>query len=383
MNKLSFTDCVYITETVVKNFDGTKKYVSTGALDCDHIDYSQVEEVTYDSKPSRANLTAHAGDILFAKMQGTKKTIILDAETKEHIYSTGFCAVKPKPEVITNRCLYHLISSAEFLHQKDKYCSGATQKAITNSGLQKIIISIPDIAKQSEIADCLDLIDYATVICNQILKLFDQLVKSRFVELFGDILCNDKGWPIYSLDSISSSRLGKMLDAKQNTGKNSFPYLANFNVQWFEFDLSKLHEMDFTDAEREEFSLKDGDLLITEGGEVGRCAIWHNEIPNCYFQKALHRVRCDKNIILPEYLAWWFKFHSDFNGFEDIVGGKATIAHLPGVKLKKLQIEVPDINVQKDFVLFWRKIDKSKSVIKECLQKTEYLKSALMQKYFG
>lgn len=181
MNRLPFTDCVYITGTAVKKFDGTKKYVSTGALDCDHIDYSQVEEVTYDSKPSRANLAAQAGDILFAKMQGTKKTIILDAGTEEHIYSTGFCAVKPKTEVITNRCLYHLVSSADFLHQKDKYCSGATQKAITNSGLQKIIISIPDITKQPEIANCLDLIDRATAMCHHILKLFDQLVKSREV----------------------------------------------------------------------------------------------------------------------------------------------------------------------------------------------------------
>lgn len=383
MNKLPFTDCIHIVGTTVKKFDGTKKYISTGALDCDHIDGSQVEEVSYDSRPSRANLTARAGDILFAKMQGTRKTLVLDKETENHIYSTGFCAVRPKTDVITSRCLYHLISSADFLFQKDRNCSGATQKAITNSGLQKIVISIPDIAKQPKIAERLDFIDRATTICHHILELLDQVVKSRFVEMFGDILCNDKGWPIYTLDTISSSRLGKMLDAKRNTGKNSFPYLANFNVQWFEFDLSELHEMDFDDADREEFSLNDGDLLITEGGEVGRCAIWHNEVANCYFQKALHRVRCDKNIILPEYLAWWFKFHSDFNGFEDIVGGKATIAHLPSVKLKKLQIAVPDINVQKDFVSFWRDIDKSKLAVKECLKKAEYLKLALMHEYFG
>lgn len=249
--------------------------------------------------------------------------------------------------------------------------------------LKEIEIPLPSFEIQNHMAENLDKITHIIDLSNKILSKFDKLVKSRFVELFGDILCNDKGWPIYTLDTISSSRLGKMLDAKRNTGRNSFPYLANFNVQWFEFDLSELHEMDFNDADREEFSLKDGDLLVTEGGEVGRCAIWHNEVTDCYFQKALHRVRCDKNIILPEYLAWWFKFHSDFNGFEDIVGGKATIAHLPGVKLKKLQIEVPDINVQKDFVSFWREIDKSKLAVKECLEKAEYLKSALMQEYFG
>ena len=194
MNKLPFTDFVYITGSAVKNFNGTKKYVSTGALDYDHIDDSQVEEVTYDNRPSRANLTAYAGDILFAKMQNTKKTILLDTETEQHIYSTGFCAVKPKTEIITKRCLYHLVSSAGFLHQKDKYCSGATQKAITNRGLQKIVISVPDITKQPEIADCLDLTDHSTAICRHILKLLDQLVKSRFVEMFGDPTVNPLGW---------------------------------------------------------------------------------------------------------------------------------------------------------------------------------------------
>ena len=94
-------------------------------------------------------------------------------------------------------------------------------------------------------------------------------------------------------------------------------------------------------------------------------------------------MRCDKNIILPEYLAWWFKIHSDFNDFEDIVGGKATIAHLPGVILKKLQIEVPGINVQKDFVSFWREIDKSKAAVQKALDQTQLLFDSLMQEYFG
>lgn len=269
------------------------------------------------------------------------------------------------------------------LREMESKTHGATMKHIVKREFDNIKIPYPNMETQCEIADKIAKVESAIKRRKEELQLLDSLIKSRFVEMFGDTLCNDKGWPIYTLDTISSSRLGKMLDAKRNTGRNSFPYLANFNVQWFEFDLSELHEMDFNDADREEFSLKDGDLLVTEGGEVGRCAIWHNEVTDCYFQKALHRVRCDKNIILPEYLAWWFKFHSDFNGFEDIVGGKATIAHLPGVKLKKLQIEVPDINVQKDFVSFWREIDKLKSVGRKSIGGFQTLLGNLMQKYFG
>ena len=153
-----------------------------------------------------------------------------------------------------------------------------------------------------------------------------------------------------------------MLDAKKQTGKHRHPYLANFNVQWFYFDFSTLNQMDFDEADQIEFSLENGDLMVCEGGEVGRCAIWRGEIKHCYFQKAVHRVRCNIRQVLPEYLAWWFKFHSDYNGLADIVGSKATIAHLPGVKLKKLEIPVPNIEDQERFVRFIEQLDKSKYV---------------------
>lgn len=151
-----------------------------------------------------------------------------------------------------------------------------------------------------------------------------------------------------------------MLDAKQQTGKSSYPYLANFNVQWFRFELDKLNVMDFNEEDRKEFELIDGDLLVCEGGEIGRCAVWHNEMQPCFFQKALHRVRCKKDIILPDYMAYWFKYNCDYNGFSDIEGAKATIAHLPGKKLKNLMVAVPSISLQTEFATFVEQTDKLK-----------------------
>ena len=141
--------------------------------------------------------------------------------------------------------------------------------------------------------------------------------------------------------------------------------------------------MDFDDDEQIEFELKDGDLLVCEGGEIGRCAVWHNEIQPCYFQKALHRVRCNPQIIHPDYLAWWFKYNCDHDGFASIAGAKATIAHLPGVKLKKLQVAVPTLKFQEQFADFVKQIDKSKFEVQQSLEKLETLKKSLMQQYFG
>ena len=244
-------------------------------------------------------------------------------------------------------------------------------------------VPILPIMEQNEIASTLDKADHIIALRKQQLSALDDLIKSRFVEMFGDIIQNDKGWPQYIFSDIATSRLGKMLDAKQQTGKNRYPYLANYNVQWFGFELESLNEMDFDESDRVEFELKDGDLLVCEGGEIGRCAVWHNEVQPCFFQKALHRVRCNTNIVLPEYLARWFQFNCDHNGFSAIEGAKATIAHLPGAKLKALHVVVPPIDLQQEFISYIRQIDKSKSVIQKSLDETQLLFDSLMQEYFG
>ena len=275
--------------------------------------------------------------------------------------------------------LYHYLKWFNF----DTVITGSAQPQITISGLSKVNVPDLSVIQQRKIAATLDKVTYLIDLCNAILEKLDLLVKSRFVEMFGDIIRNTKQWDTQVFDEITSSRLGKMLDAKKQTGTSSYPYLANFNVQWFRFELDNLNSMDFDDKDQKEFELEDGDLLVCEGGEIGRCAIWHNDIQPCFFQKALHRVRCDKGVILPVYLAWWFKYNCEHNGFSEIEGAKATIAHLPGAKLKKLNVTVPPLILQQQFAAFVEQTDKSKLAVKQVLEKAETLKKALMQEYFG
>lgn len=264
-----------------------------------------------------------------------------------------------------------------------KYFSGATIPHIYFKDYQKEPINIPDIDTQRKISRIFDKIDALVTSRKEQRTKLDQIVMSRFIEMFGDVIRNSKAWQMRVFEDVAASRLGKMLDAKQQTGKYSYPYLANFNVQWFRFNIENLNQMDFDEDDRAEFELKDGDLLVCEGGEIGRCAVWHNEIQPCFFQKALHRVRCNRQIIHPDYLAWWFKYNCDYDGFTAIAGSKATIAHLPGIKLKQLQVAVPPIELQEQFATFVEQTDKSKLAIQKSLEKLEILKKALMQKYFG
>ena len=256
-------------------------------------------------------------------------------------------------------------------------------KTLNKATLSEVEIDICSLEEQREIVKVLDKMMTVLGSRETELSLLDDLIKARFVEMFGDVIHNSKDWPIYTFSEITSSRLGKMLDAKKQTGKRRYPYLANTNVKWFRFELENLNQMDFDEAERVEFELKDGDLLVCEGGEIGRCAVWHNELQPCFFQKALHRVRCDREIILPDYLAWWFRYQCEHNGFSTIAGAKATISHLPGVKLKQLKVATPPLNLQNQFADFVQQVDKSKVAVQKALDETQKLFDSLMQEYFG
>jgi len=264
-----------------------------------------------------------------------------------------------------------------------RFASATTAPSVRKSILENLQIKLPSYEEQETIAVKLDILHDLIVNRKRVLALLDELVKSRFVEMFGDPVINDRQFPVMKFSEIASSRLGKMLDKKNQTGKCAFPYLANYNVQWFRFDLSSLNTMDFTEADRQEFELRKGDLLVCEGGEVGRCAIWNNELEHCYFQKALHRVRCDTSVILPEYLAFTFLLHSKYNGFEDAISGVSTIAHLPGDRLKKLQVIVPPLPLQQKFAAFVHQVDAAKAAARREMAALETLRGKMMQEFFG
>ena len=286
--------------------------------------------------------------------------------------------VQPKIEMNVH-WLYYALNAMNL----GQYATGAAQPGLAVSKLETLSIEIPNISEQNKIAQTLCKVEQLVNFRKQQLAKLDELVKARFVEMFGNIIRNDKSWPIHNFSDIASSRLGKMLDAKQQTGKYSYPYLANFNVQWFNFNVDNLNQMDFNEAEQKEFELRDGDLLVCEGGEIGRCAVWHNEIQPCFFQKALHRVRCNRQLVQPDYLAWWFKYNCNHGGFAEIAGAKATIAHLPGIKLKQLQVALPPLSLQNEFAAFVERVDQQKQTVQQSLEKLELMKKALMQEYFG
>lgn len=150
-------------------------------------------------------------------------------------------------------------------------------------------------------------------------------------------------WETVKLGDITESCLGKMLDQEKNKGMLQ-PYLANINVRWGSFDLDNLPEMRFEEHEQDRYGLKYGDLVICEGGEPGRCAIWKDAIPNMKIQKALHRVRVHQDLDY-RYLFYWFLLAGKRKALEQYFTG-STIKHMPGDKLKTIEIDMPPLPTQ-------------------------------------
>ncbi|MFE5852570.1 restriction endonuclease subunit S [Streptomyces sp. NPDC056500] len=153
-----------------------------------------------------------------------------------------------------------------------------------------------------------------------------------------------EGWSIAPLGELADTALGKMLDKAKSTGKHSVPYLRNINVQWGRIDIDDVFTMEIPPQEQDFFALKTDDLLVCEGGEVGRCAIWRGGSGYMAFQKALHRVRPGAALTV-RYLRHYLEYQANTGGLDRFATG-STIKHLPQQRLREIPIALPPLAEQ-------------------------------------
>lgn len=379
MRQLQFTDCVEIVGEACQPFSGYKQYVSTGAVAINHISNDDIELVDYDGKPSRANLIAKSGDILFAKMMGTKKTLHLNEDTAQNIYSTGFCAVRARPTVLTDRCLYHLLTSKAFLDQKDKNCSGATQKAITNAGLSKITIKVPSIGQQASIAQQLDRIASIIALRQSELQKLDELIKARFVEMFGDPVYNSKRLPIQRLCKLGSLDRGRSQHRPRNDPKllnGPYPLIQTGEVASAGLYITKYKNTYSELGLRQSKMWSAGTLCITIAANIAQTAILTFDA--CFPDSVVGFLPNDS--INAIYMHYWFGF------FQKILEKQAPQVAQKNINLKilsELNVIVPTQEKQEQFAAFVEQVDKSKVAVQKALDEAQLLFDSLMQKYFG
>ena len=326
--------------------------------------------------------TVKHGDILITNMGTVGRTCIVPENIENSIISSHLIKVSVDLCVAWPPYVSWMLNFCPLVTEQIELKShGAIMAGFNTSLLKQLRIPLPPLAAQRRIAEILDRAEALRAKRRAALAQLDTLTQAIFLALFGDPTMNSRKWPMHPFGEICESRLGKMLDQKQQTGKNLRPYLRNANVQWFQFDLTNIFEMDFDASDREEFRLKEGDLLICEGGEPGRAAIWREQLSECYYQKALHRARPKKDLANPEYLAWLLFFLADMGGLGDHVTS-ATIAHLTGEKLKVMRIPLPPLPLQHEFARRVAAVEKLKAAHRASVAEMDALFTSLQHRAF-
>ena len=187
-------------------------------------------------------------------------------------------------------------------------------------------------------------------------------------------------WPLVNLGDVADLCLGKMLDAQKNKGRLQ-PYLRNPNVRWFDLDLSEIREMRFEEHEGIRYGLQNGDVLICEGGEAGRAAIWDGRIAGMKFQKALHRVRCRPQLF-NRYLVHRLRADYLSGRLADYCTG-ATIKHLTGQDLARYRFPLPPYEEQRRIAEILDKADALRAKRRAALAQLDTLTQSIFLDMFG
>ena len=246
-------------------------------------------------------------------------------------------------------------------------------------------IPVYDMVRQAEIVDRLDrILGLIEKRKEQLLQL-DQLVKSRFIELFGDPVANDKNWPIEELDSICSAIVDCPHSTPSYTAENTgymcirSSIVKKNHILWDEIEYIPEHEY------RQRILRKKpekGDIIYTrEGAILGIAAMIDRNCNVALGQRSL-LLSPNNSICLPQFLSVAMNFDSFLRKALGGISGSAS-PHINVGDIKAFAIILPPIALQEQFVTFVEQTDKSKLAIQESLKRLEILKKSLMQKYFG
>lgn len=288
-----------------------------------------------------------------------------------------------KREVLLPRYLYYFCRNYDF----ERLNKAVTIPSLTKSDLLKIEITLPSLEIQEKIVNKLLKIEEVIQARQQQLQKLDELVKARFVEMFGDMLLNDMAWQESTLDTLADVVSGITKGRKiRETELIEVPYMAVSNVKDGYIDWTTVKTIMATKQEIEQYCLLPYDVLMTEGGDpdkLGRGSVITKPLKNSIHQNHIFRVRLQTERILPVYFSEYLQHQKAKRYFLGCAKQTTGIASINMKQLRALPVLVPPLKLQEQFAAFVNQTDKSKVVIQKALDEAQVLFDSLMQKYFG
>ena len=294
----------------------------------------------------------------------------------QHIFKVTF----DKSNIDKN---YFVYAVRQKLDEMKKKAHGATMKHIVKKDFDATMIPYPSALEQTRIANNLDKISKIIEHRKKELQLLDNLIKARFVEMFGDPIRNPKGWDVVTIgDIITDVRYGTSKPAVEG-GK--YPYLRMNNLTADgHLDLNDLKYIDISDDEIEKCVVRKGDVLFNRTNSielVGKTAVF--DLPeDMVIAGYIIRVRLNGRL-LPEVLSQYMNLEALKSILRSMAKGAVNQANINAQELQRIKVYAPDIELQKQFIDMKEQVDKSKVAVQKALDETQVLFDSLMQKYFG
>ena len=290
------------------------------------------------------------------------------------------------PELDQQYLFYYLKS--DFALQRIKAVArGSVRDNLRLEMLYEFPIRIPSISEQKDIAGKLDKVKQILALREQELSSLDNVIKARFVEMFGDMLINPKGFPEKRLDSLADIVSGITKGRKVKTSElYEVPYMAVSNVKDGYIDWTTIKTIMATEGEIDQYRLLPDDVLMTEGGDpdkLGRGAIIHEPPQDCIHQNHIFRVRLKQDVLLSVYMVQYLQQQKAKRYFLGCAKQTTGIASINMRQISALPVLVPPMKNDEEYAALVAQVDKSKAVVQKALDEAQVLFDSLMQQYFG
>jgi len=361
-------------------------FLRTGNVGKKQLHLNDIKRVTPEFHSKQKKSTLKAGDVLVTRVVSDElKAAIVPPEL-----AGGNCGniivVRPGKRLDPNY-LMHLLSAPDSQKTLLGRQVGSAQSVINTAVLKSWQIPVLDLEEQRRIAAILDQAETLRTQRRSALALLDSLTQSLFLDMFGDPVTNDRGWPDSLAlgevaDIASGVTKGRKLDGKAT---REVPYLAVANVQDKALRLTGLKTIEATEDEIARYRLQIDDLLLTEGGDpdkLGRGTLWKEELPECIHQNHIFRVRLTHAALHPLFLNWLVGSTRGKNYFLRSAKQTTGIASINMTQLRSFPLLVPPLPLQQTFATRIASIEALKATHRRALAALDALFASLQQRAF-
>ena len=369
------------SKTHPEYYGGDIPWVKTGDLKSEYL--YEVEDFITEEGLNNSSAKVYDTDTVLIAMYGA--TIGATSILKMSACTNQACAAFKKNEKVIPEYLYYFLKS-----QKEKFVRdgvGGAQPNISAGYLKKVEMELPSLEEQKVIVEILDKISEVVLKRNQEIQVLDDLIKARFVEMFGDIKNNTYGWKKYSLEQLTI----KITDGEHGTvprvneGEGYLYFMARNITKEGLIDLSETSyvPVDVHQKIYKRCNPEAGDiLLVCVGATVGKSALVTEKMGEFSMARSVALIKPDKEKINSLFLLNLLRSDAIQNNISNCVHAAAQ-AGLYTNMIKNLDAFVPPIELQNQFADFVKQVDKLKLQVQKSLDETQILFDSLMQQYFG